>query len=89
MTDGRSDALFDSETTTAAQRQLLLAASERRAALEQEQRAAEHALLREAQRQRAIERVLVREYNRGWQAGVVTGVVSVVTGFAFVTMLRR
>ena len=76
MTDGRSDALFDSETTTAAQRQLLQAASDqRRAALEQQQR--------------AIELVLVREYNRGWQAGVVTGVVSVVTGFAFVAMLRR
>ena len=45
--------------------------------------------MREAQRQRAIERVLVHEYNRGWQAGVVTGVVSVVTGFALVAMLRR
>ena len=33
--------------------------------------------------------VLVREYNRGWQAGVVTGVVSVVTLSAFVAMLRR
>ena len=59
-----------------------------------EQRAAEQALLREAQRQRATELVLVREYKRGWASRCcnvtcVVPVVSVVTGFAFVAMLRR